>query len=128
MATPHFSLALGLKSSSHIRIGQPSSSYLHDKTTVRGGVEIGPTECLSQPFPRWVIRRLSVCARVPHREGNSMGGLPLFSAGVQNRRGCCERQTQLKIEPGTPGPRPCMLSTNPSLHAMKQYWCTHTPN
>jgi len=37
MAIPH---ALGLKSSSHIRIGQ-SSSDLHDKTPVRGDAKIG---------------------------------------------------------------------------------------
>jgi len=41
--------------------------------------------------------------RMPHREDNSMGGLPLFNAGIQNQRGCRKRQ---RIEPGTPGRKP----------------------
>jgi len=49
-----------------------------------------PTESEAQRFPGCVIRRLSACIRVPHREGNSMGGLPLFNIGIPNRRGCCE--------------------------------------
>ena len=29
-------------------------------------------------FPGWIIEGLSACTRLPHGEGNSMGGLPLF--------------------------------------------------
>ena len=36
-----------------------------------------------------ITGRLSACARVPHREGNSKGGLPLFNIKIRNRRGCC---------------------------------------
>jgi len=51
---------------------------------VWSGAEIGLMNLLIQRFPGCVIRRLSVCTRVPHREGNSMVG-PLFSVGIQTR-------------------------------------------
>jgi len=43
-------------------------------------------ECSAQRFPGCVIRRLAACTGVPHREGNSMGGLPLFNAFCSNNR------------------------------------------
>jgi len=52
------------------------------------GAEIGLI--LAQHFLRCIIRTLSACILVTHREGNSMGGSPLFNAGIQNQRGCCE--------------------------------------
>jgi len=42
-------------------------------------------------FPLCIVRRLFACTRVPHREGNSMGGPPLFNVGIRNRGGCCVR-------------------------------------
>ena len=51
-----------------------------------------PTESWTQHFPGCVIRRLSACTCAPHREGNSMGGLPLFTVGIRNWRGCRERR------------------------------------
>jgi len=33
-----------------------------------------------------IVRRLSACIRVPHREGNSMGGPPLFNVRIRNQR------------------------------------------
>ena len=42
-----------------------------------------PIESLIQRFRVYVIRRLSGCTRVPHREGNSMRGPPLFNFGIR---------------------------------------------
>jgi len=66
------------------------SSYLHGRTTVKNGAEIG---LLTQCFSRCIIRILSGCTRVPYREGNFMSGLPLFNVGIRNRIGCHERQS-----------------------------------
>jgi len=51
-----------------------------------------PTESEAQCFSGCVIRRLSACTRVPHRDGKAIGGLPLFNVGIRNRRRCHERQ------------------------------------
>ena len=51
---------------------------------------------LTQRFPGCVIRRLSACTRVPHRELNSMVEPPLFNVGLQSWWGWCEKQTLSK--------------------------------
>jgi len=45
-----------------------------------------PTDFLTQCFPGWVIRRLSVYTCVPHSEGNSIGGPLLLNTGIRNRQ------------------------------------------
>jgi len=57
---------------------------------VRSSAQIG---LLSLSFPGCIIRRHSTSTRVPHREGNSMGGVPLLTVGIRNRQGCRERQS-----------------------------------
>ena len=72
-----------------------SFSYLRDRTAVRS-VHVAcrcpgqcqewcrnrATESETQRFPRCVIRRLSAYTHKPHREGTSMGGLPLFNVAI----------------------------------------------
>ena len=62
-----------------------------------------PTESWAQRFPRCIIRRLFACIHVPHREGNSRGGLPLFNVGIRSRWGFAKGELllELRIEPGT---------------------------
>jgi len=94
-----------------------SSSYLHDRVTVRS-VQVPhrcpdhcqewcsnwPTQSQAQLFPGCVIRRLSACAHVPHREGSSMSGLPLFNIGsetdegVPKDKGLAELRIELKAQ------------------------------
>jgi len=58
---------------------------------------------LGSTFPRWVIRRLSVCTRVPHRESNSKWGPRLYNVGILNLWRCLARTGN---RPGTLGPSP----------------------
>ena len=56
--------------------------------SVSGVVQKLAYRVLGSAFPRGC---LSACTRMPHREGNCMGGLPLFNIRIQNWRGCCDR-------------------------------------
>jgi len=47
------------------------------------GVCRNPSESLPQCFPGCVIRRLSICTGLPHRESDPMGGAVLFNIGIQ---------------------------------------------
>ena len=72
------------------------------------------TESLTERFPGCTIRGLSACTCMPCREGNSIGGPPLYNFGIRNRRVSCENQvfTQTGNQSGTLAPRHCALSTN----------------
>jgi len=41
------------------------------------------------------MRRLSACTRVPHREGDAMGGFPSFDAGNRNKVVLLEASVEL---------------------------------
>jgi len=83
-----------------------------------GYVKIGPSSLLIQRFPGCDIGRLFACTRMPQREGNSMGELPLLIVVIRNRRGCCERLncTPTGNRTRDSGPSSSTLSTKPSLH------------
>jgi len=50
-------------------------SLLISMTAVRSGAEISLLSLDAQHFSRCIISKLSACTHMPHREGNSMGGL-----------------------------------------------------
>ena len=59
-----------------------SSSYLHDRTTVWSGAGIG----LLRVFQGVSLRDSPLALVCPIvREGNSMGGFPLFNVGIRSR-------------------------------------------
>jgi len=53
------------------------------------GNEPGPRGGQTVSYPT----ELSWLTCIPHREGKSMGRLPLFNTGIQNRCECCKRQS-----------------------------------
>jgi len=104
------------------------SLYLHDRTAVRSGAGTPQVPCQewcrnwptgsafprAQRFPGLSVsqgsafpraQKLSACTRVPHREGNSMGGLPLFNAWIENRQGGRERRSFCPNQKSSPGLR-----------------------
>jgi len=65
-------------------------NFLHDEDSCQEWCRNWPTESWVQHFPEWIIRRLSVCIRIPRGEDNSMGGLPLSEI---DELACHERQS-----------------------------------
>ena len=57
-----------------------------------------PTDSLAQHFPGCVIRGFYSCTCVPHREGNPMGGSPLFNIAVPNWWGWCWDKASIELE------------------------------
>ena len=71
---------------------------------------------LTQRLPGLIIRRHTACTRVPHRDGNSMGGSPLWNKGIRSQLGCRERQSFARDKnPGIPDPRHSTSSPRLSL-------------
>jgi len=80
-----------------------SFSYLHDRTAVRSGAEIG-----------LLTLRLSVFQGVLLRCFLLAPACPINKVTIWNKWGFCERQSflpKLGIEPGTPVPKPSAQST-----------------
>ena len=71
---------------------------------------------LTQSFPGCLIRRLSVCARVPHRKRYSIGELVLVNIEIRNGRGRQSLCWNLESNQWFWGPKPRMLSTKLSFH------------
>ena len=55
--------------------------------------EIGLPSLRLSIFQGVSLREFLLAPACPHREGNSMGGLPLFNVRIWGRRGCRERQS-----------------------------------
>jgi len=83
-----------------------------------------PSVYSTQHFPGRIIKRLSACTQVPHRDGNSIGELPQSETD--------EAVTKVKVlarirnRTKNPGPSPCMPSTKVSLHPI-HYFRLHVP-
>jgi len=92
--------------------------FFHILTTVRGMQILAYCVLLIQCFPMWVIRRIFDYTCVPHWEDNSMGGPPLFDAGIWNQRECCERQSFCPNWESNQRASPCKLS----FHPIKKWW------
>jgi len=74
-------------------VGMIFSSILASWPVSRVGRNL-PTESLTRGLPGCVVRRFSVCTRVPHRDGSSLSGPTLFDGGIlQNQWGYYKKQS-----------------------------------